>query len=495
MSQLAVFSLLLSSFIASLVISLLKEEWVLLRSIVNVFAAVYKLIVIAYLFWAIYRGGFFEISYPMVPFAELHLRIDPLGLLFVTLSSFLWLLTTVYAIGYLEGSPNRRRFFTFFNLAVTSTMGIALAGNMFTFFLFYELLTLSTYPLVVHRGTQKALRAGGIYLLYTILGGTIFLLSLVLLYILVGESTFYTGGNPNFKAWAKENTIWATFLFYGFFFGMAVKSAIFPLHAWLTSAMVAPAPVSALLHAVAVVKAGAFGIVRLVYELYGVDLIQAMNLWQPLAYLAGFTILFGSFMAVFQEELKKRLAYSTISHISYIILGILIPGQLSTMGALLHLVNHGIMKITLFMCLGNYAEYYNIHKFKELGGIGRKMPLTTLAFAIASLGLIGVPLTAGYLTKKYLEKGAEAAGVMWAVYILYLSSILGVFYLIPIVFKAFFGKLKVKESKKGKLEASPLMLIPPLITALFTLLLGILPLESFSPLRWISFITSKEYGK
>ncbi len=492
MEKLAILSLLLSSFFASLVISFLREERVFLRSLVNVIAAVYKLFIIVYLIWNVYGGATFEIRYPMVPFADFYLRVDPLALLFVSLSSFLWLLTTIYAIGYLEGSPNRRRFFTFFNLAVASTMGIALAGNIFTFFLFYELLTLSTYPLVVHRGTQKALKAGGIYLLYTILGGSLFMLCLVLLYMFVGDGTFHTGGNPNIKTWTMESPLMAKLLFYGFFFAMAVKSAVFPLHQWLTKAMVAPAPVSALLHAVAVVKAGAFGIVRLVYELYGASLVQGMHLWQPLVYLTAFTILFGSSMAVFQEELKKRLAYSTISHISYIILGVLLPGQLSTIGALLHLVNHGIMKITLFMCLGNYAEKYDVHKFKELDGVGRKMPLTTFAFTVASLGLIGVPMTAGYLTKKYLEAGAKGAGEEWAYYVFYISSIFSVFYLIPIVFKAWFGKGKV-EVKKKRLETNPLMLIPPLITALLTLLLGILPEEPISPLKWVRYIASKEY--
>ncbi|MFN3598251.1 MAG: proton-conducting transporter membrane subunit [Aquificaceae bacterium] len=493
MERLAVLSLLLSSFFASLFISFLKEERVFLRSLVNVIAAFYKLFVVAYLLWSVYRGGVFEIRYSMVPFADFYLTVDPLALLFVGLSSFLWLITTIYAIGYLEGAPNRRRFFVFFNLAVTSTMGIALAGNMFTFFLFYELLTLSTYPLVVHRGTQKALRAGGIYLVYTILGGSLFMLCLVLLYVFVGDSTFHTGGNPSLRAWVLENPLLGKLLFYGFFFAMAVKAAVFPLHQWLTRAMVAPAPVSALLHAVAVVKAGAFGIIRLVYELYGVELVQSMELWQPLAYLTAFTILFGSFMAVFQEELKKRLAYSTMSHLSYIILGILLPGQLSTMGALLHLVNHGIMKITLFMCLGNYAEKYGVHKFKELDGVGKKMPLTTIAFTVASLGLIGTPMTVGYLTKKYLEAGAKAAGEEWAIYVFYISSILSLFYLMPIVFKALFGRSKEDKEKKG-LEVSPLMLIPPLITAFLTLLFGILPPEAISPLKWVQYITSKVYG-
>lgn len=495
MDQFVILSLLFSSFVASVIIAFLREEWYTLRTVVNIGAALYKLFVIAYLLWAVYEGRVFQISYPMVSFADFHLKIDPLGLLFVSLSSFLWLLTTFYAVGYLEGAPNRRRFFTFFNLAVTSTMGIALAGNMFTFFLFYELLTLSTYPLVVHRGTDKALNAGGIYLVYTLSGGTLFLVCLALLYITVGNGDFHVGGNPHLKAWAMENAHLAKFLFYGLFFGMAVKSAVFPLHGWLTKAMVAPAPVSALLHAVAVVKAGAFGVVRLVYDLYGVQLVQSMNLWQPLAYLVGFTIVFGSFMAVFQKELKKRLAYSTISHISYIILGILIPGPVATMGALLHLVNHGIMKITLFMCVGNYSEAYGIHRVEEVKGIGRKMPLTTLAFTLASLGLIGVPLTAGYLTKKYLEEGAKLSGVEWAVYVLYLSSFFSILYLMPIVLRAWLGKGELKKKTDKRFEVGLMMLIPPLITGILTLLIGVSAEFTLNPLAWVRFIAKIEYGE
>ena len=495
MDKFMVLSLLFSSFVASLVIAFLKEEWYTLRTLVNIGAAVYKLFVIAYLLLAVYQDRVFEISYPMVSFADFHLKIDPLGLLFVSLSSFLWLLTTFYAVGYLEGSPNRRRFFTFFNLAVTSTMGIALAGNLFTFFLFYELLTLSTYPLVVHRGTKKALSAGGVYLLYTLLGGSLFLVCVVILYVLVGDGNFSVGGNTQLKAWAIENTHLAGLLFYGLFFGMAVKAAVFPLHGWLTRAMVAPAPVSALLHAVAVVKAGAFGVVRLVYDLYGVETVQSLSLWQPLAYLAGFTIAFGSLMAVFQKELKKRLAYSTISHISYIILGTLIPGPTATMGALLHLVNHGIMKITLFMCVGNYSEAYGIHRVEEIKGVGRKMPLTTLALTLASLGLIGLPFTAGYLTKEYLQKGAQLAETEWGVYLLYASSLLSAIYLLPIVFSAWFGRKEFKEERKTKFETGLLMLLPPLITGLLTILIGISTNMPINPLVWVRLIAKREYGE
>ncbi len=494
MDKFMVLSLLFSSFVASVFIAFLKEEWSVLRTLANISAAIYKLFVIAYLLWAVYHGRVFEISYPMVSFANFHLRIDPLGLLFVSLSSFLWLLTTLYAVGYLEGYPNRRRFFTFFNLAVTSTMGIALAGNMFTFFLFYELLTLSTYPLVVHKGNDKSLKAGAVYLVYTMLGGTLFLVCLVFVYAAVGTGSFHAGGNPQVIAWAMENRAVATLLFYGLFFGMAVKAAVFPLHGWLTRAMVAPAPVSALLHAVAVVKAGAFGVIRLVYDLYGAHTVQALNLWQALAYLAGWTIVFGASMAVFQSELKKRLAYSTISHLSYILLGTLLPSPVATMGALLHLVNHGIMKITLFMCVGNYSEAYGVHRFEEVKGIGRKMPLTTFALTLASLGLIGLPLTAGYLTKEYLQKGAELVGAEWAVYVLYLSSLLGALYLLPIVFSAWLGKGEFKKKKESKLETSLVMLIPPLITGILTILIGISTGTPINPLTWVKLIVSREYG-
>ena len=331
---------------------------------------------------------------------ELALKADALGMLFITLSAILWLFTTLYAIGYLEGAPHRSRFFGFFSLCVTATMGIAMAANLFTFFIFYELLTLSTFPLVVHRGTDKAMKGGTIYLAYTLIGGTALLAGIVWLHHLLGHTEFAHAGIA--AALGPEYAGQLKIIFLLLIAGVGVKAAIVPLHGWLPQAMVAPAPVSALLHAVAVVKAGAFGIVRIVYEVYGVEFAQSLELLYPLAIFAAVTILWGSFRALFQDDLKKRLAYSTVSQVSYIVLGVALFGPIGTIGGLVHLVHQGIMKITLFFCAGNYAETLGIHKVSEMDGAGRRMPLTTLAFSIGALGMMGAPLTAGAVSKAWL---------------------------------------------------------------------------------------------
>ncbi|MBC7173380.1 MAG: monovalent cation/H+ antiporter subunit D family protein, partial [Polyangiaceae bacterium] len=344
------------------------------------------------------------------------LRADSLSLLFVTLSAVLWLVTTVYAVGYLEGSPHRSRFFGFFSISVTSTMGVALAGNLLTFFVFYEMLTLSTYPLVVHRGTPESLRAGDLYLRYTFFGGALLLAGVAALYALAGSLEFTEGGALPRLAAQDRSTLIVIFVL--LIAGLGVKAALFPLHAWLPVAMVAPAPVSALLHAVAVVKAGAFGITRVVYDVYGIRLARDLGVTRPLAFLAAATILYGSFKALRQDDLKLRLAYSTVSQVSYIILGVAVVGTLSTVGGLVHLVHQGLMKITLFFCAGNLAAELGLHKVSELRGVGRRMPWTMGAFTLASLGMIGIPPTAGFVTKWYLATGAVAAGEPWVLGVL-----------------------------------------------------------------------------
>jgi multicomponent Na+:H+ antiporter subunit D len=242
----------------------------------------------------------------------------------------LWLLTTVYAIGYLEGSPHRSRFFGFFSLCVTATMGIALAGNLLTFFVFYEMLTVVTYPLVVHRGTVGSLKAGRTYLIYTLFGGVVFLLGAVWLHSLVGAADFVVGGSVAHLLATHRTDLVIVFAL--LITGLGVKAALVPLHGWLPEAMVAPAPVSALLHAVAVVKAGAFGIVRVVYDVFGVETAAALGVLGPLAVVAAVTVLYGSVRALTQDDLKRRLAYSTVSQLSYITLGVAILGPLATTG-------------------------------------------------------------------------------------------------------------------------------------------------------------------
>jgi multicomponent Na+:H+ antiporter subunit D len=484
----------LSSFFTGILIFLLGEEQHGLRALLNMFGAVVKLLLVGIMLWGVFHEHEYETRFAILPGINLALRADALSLLFVTLSSILWLVTTVYAIGYLEGSPNRSRFFGFFSLCVASTMGISLAGNLFTFFLFYEMLTLTTYPLVVHRGTEKALKAGKVYLKYTLTGGAVFLIGIVWLYTLAGDVEFTQGGTIQHLMGGHRTSLIIIFvLLIG---ALGVKSALVPLHGWLPVAMVAPAPVSALLHAVAVVKAGAFGIVRVVYNVYGVEFASDLGVLGPLAVAAAFTIIYGSLRALAQDDLKRRLAYSTVSQLSYITLGVVILGPASTIGGLVHLVHQGIMKITLFLCAGNLAETLGIHRISEMDGVGRRMPWTMAAFTVAAFGMIGVPPLAGFITKWNLGIGAVRAGQPWVIAVLALSSLLNAAYFLPIMYAAWFKSPPStwpEERKFGSLETSLVLLLPPLITAFFTLLAGLLANMPFSPLEWAKLIAFREY--
>ena len=484
-----------SSLVPGLVIFALPERSVALRTVLNLFGALAKLVLVVTLLAGVSAGEDYAFRYAVLPGIDLALKADALALLFVTLSAVLWLFTTLYAIGYLENAPHRSRFFGFFSLCVTATMGIAMAGNLFTFFVFYELLTLATFPLVVHRGTPQAMRGGTIYLAYTLIGGMLLLAGIVWLNALAGHAEFAHGG---YLA-AGDAPVWqlqAIFLL--LIAGVGVKAAIVPLHGWLPQAMVAPAPVSALLHAVAVVKAGAFGIVRIVYEVYGIEFAQSLDVLMPLAIFAAVTIVWGSFRALFQDDLKRRLAFSTVSQVSYIVLGVALFGPLGTIGGLVHLVHQGIMKITLFFCAGNYAETLGIHKVSEMNGVGRRMPLTTIAFSIGALGMMGAPLTAGAISKAWLSDGAAAAGMDWAIWVLWTSSLLNAAYFLPILWRAWLRPRPAAWPEerivaRGRRETAWLLLLPPLFTASSVLLAGIFASTDWSPLAWAQLITHREY--
>ena len=485
---------LASSLVTGLLIFALDETRHRLRSGLNLAGALVKLGLVGLMLWGVYGGHEFEARYTLMPGIDFVLRADALAMLLVSLSALLWLFTTVYAIGYLEGSPHRSRFFGFFSLCVTATMGLALAGNLFTFFLFYELLTLSTYPLVVHRGTDRALRAGKLYLGYTLAGGAVLLVGIIWLHGLAGNVEFTHGGSLEALDPALHGELAIIFIL--LIAGLGVKAALVPLHGWLPVAMVAPAPVSALLHAVAVVKAGAFGIVRVVYEVYGIEFAADLNLLMPLAVVASVTIVYGSIRALSQNDLKKRLAYSTISQVSYIVLGTTLFGPMGTIGGLVHLVHQGIMKITLFFCAGNLAETLHIHRISEMNGVGRRMPWTMTAFTIAAFGMIGLPPTAGFISKWYLGLGALDAGMEWALLVLVASTLLNAAYFLPILHAAWFKPQQgdwPRDEPRGRLETSAWLLWPPLITATLTLLAGLFAAAAISPLEWARIITVREY--
>ncbi len=492
--------IILTSLIPGLIIFSLREDQARLRIGLNLTGVALKVILVGLMLLGVSQGIEFRFEAPFLPGGPLVLQGDALSLQFVSLSTVLWLATTFYAIGYLEHSPLRSRFFGYFSLCVSATVGLALAGNLVTFLLFYELLTLATFPLVVHRGTPKSLAAGRVYLAYTLGGGTLVLMGAALLHALAGSPDFVPGGYLGNLA--EEQPLALTVAFALLVAGLGVKAALIPLHGWLPRAMVAPAPVSALLHAVAVVKAGAFGIVRVVYDVYGVEPVQSLGLNLPLLALAAATILYGSIMALRQQELKKRLAYSTVSQVSYITLGVALMGPIAAVGALVHLVHQGLMKVTLFYCAGNFAETLGIHHVRELDGVGQRMPLTMAAFTVGALGMIGVPPIAGFLSKWYLGLGAMEVGADWVLAVLVGSGLLNAAYFLPLVYRGWFSRPPAQWPTEqrfggglpGMRETHWMLLLPALFTAALAILAGLLAGTAFSPLGWSELIIEREFA-
>jgi multicomponent Na+:H+ antiporter subunit D len=490
--------IILSSLIPGLLIFATPEQASRRRTILNATGIVVKLSLVALMLVGVSRGLEFRFELPFLPNAPLVLRGDALSLQFVSLSSLLWLATTVYAIGYLEGSPLRSRFFGYFSLCVSATVGIALSGNLITFLLFYELLTLATFPLVVHRGTPQALRAGRLYLAYTLGGGTLLLMGVALLHALVGTPQFVPGGY--IVDAPAESLLSLRIAFALMIAGLGVKAALLPFHSWLPRAMVAPAPVSALLHAVAVVKAGAFGIIRVVYDVFGVETSQFLGLMQPLVWLASATVLYGSVQALRQSDIKRRLAFSTVSQVSYITLGVALAGPLAAVGAIVHLVHQGIMKVTLFFCAGNFAETLGVHSVQEMDGLGKRMPWTMAAFTIGALGMIGVPPIAGFISKWYLGLGALETGNAWVLFVLIGSSLLNAAYFLPLLYRGWFAKPPIggwhhDNFTGGRFETHWMLLIPALFTAALSVLVGIFAGSLISPLGWSEFIVEQEFAR
>ena len=408
----------------------------------------------------------FEIS----PGIALALRADSLGMLFALSASFLWVLTSLYSIGYMRGLGEHKqtRYFASFAVCMSATIGIAFAANLLTLFLFYEVLTIATYPLVVHKETPEAMAAGRKYLAYLLTGGVVLLLAVAWSVAIGGSRDFAPGGF--LSGAAGHRVLLALFLL--FFLGFGVKGAVMPFHSWLPSAMVAPTPVSALLHAVAVVKAGVFGIARVVGFVFGPELARDIGAVPIVSVLAAATILLSSLLALRQDNLKLRLAYSTVGHLSYIVLGVLLLSPSAWSGGLFHIVTHGTMKITLFFVAGAIYVKAHVEKVSELNGLGRQMPITLGVFALASLGLAGLPPVAGFLSKWYLAQGTVETGEMVFLSLLLLSGLLNAAYLFPIAIRAF---LLPSERFRRFDEAPWLILAPVVLAGALALLLGLAP--------------------
>lgn len=473
--------MLLLSLAAALTIFPLPEHANRLRATVNLSLAIVKVGLVAVLFpLVLVEGVSPEVSLPFVPGLQLVLRVEPLSLLFATLSSVLWLITTVYALGYLAGKPNQSRFFGFFSLCVTATVGISFSGNLITFLVFYEMLTLVTYPLVAHWGSPEALKAARTYLRYTLTGGLSLLVGVIWLTVYAGQADFQAGGAEGVDALAAASPGIATIIFILLIGGVGVKAALVPLHGWLPLAMVAPAPVSALLHAVAVVKAGVFGIVRIVDDVYGIETSRELGLLQPLLIIASVTIVYGSYQALRHTDIKERLAYSTVSQVSYVVLGLSLTTVAGTTGGLVHLVHQGMMKITLFFCAGLFKETVGVGNVKETRGLGYRMPWTSTAFTVGALGMIGIPPTAGFISKWQLGIGALDSENTWVLGVLLVSSLLNSMYFLPVIYRMWF---LTPETAEPKAVAEPKsMMLPAVVTSGFVLAMGLGASVPFAPL-------------
>ena len=409
----------------------------------------------------------------IVPGLAIAFQVEPLGMIFAGIAALLWPINSIYSIGYMRGNheEHQTRFYICFAVALGAAMGIAFAGNLLTLFIFYEILTLSTYPLVTHKGHREARYAGRVYL------GILLVTSIGLLFPAIiwtwhaaGTLDFSVGGILSGKL---QGPLLAVLLFL-FMFGIG-KAALMPIHRWLPAAMVAPTPVSALLHAVAVVKAGVFSVVKVVVYVFGIDLLRAEPTTHWLLYVAGFTIIVASLVALRQDNLKRRLAYSTVSQLSYVVLGAAILAPISAMGAALHIAAHAFGKITLFFAAGSIYTAAHKTEISELNGIGKRMPWTMGAFTVGALSMIGVPPAAGFVSKWYMLLGAFQTEQFIAVGVIVLSTLLNAAYFVPIVYAAFFKTESEADGRHTHGEAPLPIVIALTAPAMLTVVLFLFP--------------------
>ena len=424
----------------------LAGRWPNLRETVTLVTAVTLFGVVLRVLWSLTRDEIIEITVlEMLPGLSIALHTEPLSILFAAVASGLWVVTSVYSIGYMRGNneQHQTRFYACFAIALSAAMGVAFSANLLTMFIFYEVLTLSTYPLVAHKGDEAAKRGARTYLailLATSIG--LLLPAIIWTWSVAGTLDFKPGG-------VLEGNITgglATVLLLMFVLGVG-KAAVMPMHRWLPAAMVAPTPVSALLHAVAVVKAGVFAITKIIIYIFGLDFLVQVPEERLLVYLVGFTIIVASIVALRQNNLKRMLAYSTVSQLSYIVLAALVLAPLSEIGAAVHIVAHAFGKITLFFAAGAIYVASKKTEITQLSGIGRRMPWTMTAFAIGGLSMVGVPPTAGFVSKWYMIAGAFQNDNYFVLAVLVIATALNAAYFLPIIFRAFFDTENVPPKK------------------------------------------------
>jgi multicomponent Na+:H+ antiporter subunit D len=446
----------------------LREAW-------SVAAGILQFAIVVSMLPAVLAGRTLQyVLFQILPGIELAFRVDAFGLLFALGASLLWIATSFYSIGYLRSLEEhaQTRYFACFALALSATLGIAFAANLFTLFLFYEGLTLATYPLVAHKETAEARAGARKYVIYLLGTAKVFLLAaIVLTYNVAGTLEFRPGGILPAAAIAAQPTLLYT-VFALFLFGFA-KNAVMPLHSWLPAAMVAPTPVSALLHAVAVVKAGVFATIRVFLFVFGPEAMRDLGVDRLALGVASLTILGGSLLALRQDNLKLRLAFSTVSQLSYIILGAALLNPSGIVGGIAHVTNHAVAKITLFLCAGSIYVSTHETEISRMGGLARRMPWTMAAFAVASFSMVGLPPASGFVSKWYLALGSVEHGNIWLLSVLLTGSLLSAAYLGPVVYTAYFEEAATPGGHE--VAEVPWMVVPLVFSALLSLLLGMYP--------------------
>ncbi len=458
----------------------LAGRWPNLREAVTLTTAVLLFAAVVQIVPAVVDGGRPAVSALVVAEGlELAFQVEPLGMLFALIASFLWIVNSLYSIGYMRGNkePRQTQFYIAFAIALASTMGVALSANLFTLFIFSEVLTLSTYPLVAHHGDAKARGGARTYLLILLSTSIVFFIPALLWTLGLAGTLTFTPGGILFDVASPATTALLLALFV---FGIG-KAAVMPFHRWLPSAMVAPTPVSALLHAVAVVKAGVFSVLKVVVYIFGSEHLLATGASEWLVYLATFSLLAASVVALTKDNLKARLAYSTVSQLAYVVLGAAVATPLALVGAAMHILTHAFGKITLFFVAGAIHTATHKTEVSQLNGIGRAMPFTMSAFFVGALSIIGLPPLVGAWSKLFIARGGLDGDYGFVVAALMISSVLNVAYLMPIVVRAFFAPPAAGEEITGIKEAPWFCVVPLCFTALACGVLFFMPdrIEAF----------------
>lgn len=435
-------------------------------------------VLVAMIFPYIRAHGTIGLSFPKIlpPFG-ISFEVDILGFILALIAAVVWFLATVFAKVYMDHEGGGNRFYPFLLLSLGGCLGVFLTGDFFSLFVFFELMSLASYVLVIHEESAAAMAAGYKYLILTLIGGLALFFGIVIAFEVAGNVSFASGFH-----FVEANRL-AFIAFLAFLVGFGMKMGIFPMHVWLPDAHpVAPSPASALLSGV-MLKTGAYGLIRVVYNVYGPELIKAAGWDTILLVLASITIFLGSAVAIAQTDIKRRLAYSSIGQMGYVLLGLALLTENGLVGTIFHIFSHALMKSTLFLAAGAIIYKTGKRKISDLGGIGYQMPITLICFTMASLAMIGIPPLNGFISKLVLSMGALDAGKPAFVFLLILSSLMNGIYYLPIIISAFFGVDKEKRLwEQPFAELKPSMWIPIVLLAVGCLVFGLLPINA--PLAW-----------